>query len=61
MLKGPGVTVPCSCEFLDADDESELIETTGEISCVGRSLALRRTAFAAILRPCYYRAQIVKG
>ena len=42
VLKGPGVTVSFSCEFLDAAHEGDLIEGTGEITRAGGSLFFLR-------------------
>jgi acyl-coenzyme A thioesterase PaaI-like protein len=42
VLKGPGVTVSFSCEFLDAAHEGDLIEATGEITRAGGSLIFLR-------------------
>jgi acyl-coenzyme A thioesterase PaaI-like protein len=42
VLKGPGVTVSFSCEFLDAGHEGDLIEATGEITRAGGSLIFLR-------------------
>jgi acyl-coenzyme A thioesterase PaaI-like protein len=42
VLQGPGVTVSFSCEFLDAANEGDLIEATGEITRAGGSLIFLR-------------------
>jgi acyl-coenzyme A thioesterase PaaI-like protein len=41
-LRGPGVTVAFSCEFLDAAREGELIECDGEVTRAGGSLIFLR-------------------
>jgi acyl-coenzyme A thioesterase PaaI-like protein len=42
VLHGPAVTVSFGCEFLDAAQEGELVEGTGEITRAGSSMIFLR-------------------
>jgi acyl-coenzyme A thioesterase PaaI-like protein len=42
VLHGPAVTVSFGCEFLDAAQEGELVEGTGEITRTGSSMIFLR-------------------
>jgi uncharacterized protein (TIGR00369 family) len=50
-LHGPGVTVAFNAEFLDAAQQGELIEATGEVTRAGGSLIFLRGLMTSAGRP----------
>lgn len=60
VMRGPGVTIGFSCEFLDAAREGELIECDGEISRAGGSLMFLRGLLRAGERPLFTFSGTIK-
>jgi acyl-coenzyme A thioesterase PaaI-like protein len=59
-LKGPGVTVAFSCEFLDAAREGDLIECDGEMTRVGGSLIFLRGVLSCAERRLFTFSGTIK-
>ncbi|MDF3810200.1 MULTISPECIES: PaaI family thioesterase [Rhodopseudomonas] len=59
-LQAPAVTVAFGCEFLDAAQEGELIEATGEITRAGGSLIFIRGMLKSAERPLFTFSGTIK-
>jgi acyl-coenzyme A thioesterase PaaI-like protein len=60
VLEGPAVTVSFGCEFLDAAQEGELIEGTGEVTRAGGSMIFLRGLLKSGERPLFTFSGTIK-
>jgi acyl-coenzyme A thioesterase PaaI-like protein len=59
-LQGPAVTLSFGCEFLDAAQEGELVEGTGEITRAGGSIIFLRGVLTSAARPLFTFSGTIK-
>jgi acyl-coenzyme A thioesterase PaaI-like protein len=60
VLEGPAVTVSFGCEFLDAAQEGELIEGSGEVTRAGGSMIFLRGLLKSGERPLFAFSGTIK-